>query len=78
MEVSELLLRRVGENARRLMARLSRFKTVFTLASFAYCAVHWLLTHSFSICMVSGALVFGATVATSIAWLSGRFSSSST
>jgi hypothetical protein len=44
-------------NARRLAAaKLSKFKTTFTLSTAAYCAVHWLLTHSFSIYMASGAL----------------------
>jgi hypothetical protein len=63
-------------NARRLVAKLSRFKTVFTVSSIAYCAVHWLLIHTFSIYMLSGALVFGAVAAMSIAWLFSWFSSS--
>jgi len=75
MEMGELLPQRDWGNARRLVAKLSKYKTAFTLLSVAYCAVHWLLTHSFSVYMASGALVFGAIAATSIAWLSGWFSS---
>ena len=58
-----------------MVVKLRKFKSAFTLSSFACCAVHGLLTHSFSVCMVSGALFFGAIVATSIAWLSGWFTS---
>jgi hypothetical protein len=78
MEMGELLPQRALGNARRLVARLSRFKTVFTVSSITYCAVHWLLTHTFSIYMASGALVFGAVAAISMAWLFRWFSSSAT
>ena len=69
MEMGELLPQRALGNARRLVVKLSGFKTMFTVSSLAYCAVHWLLTHNFSIYMLSGALVFGAVAAMSIAWL---------
>jgi hypothetical protein len=75
MEIGRLPPQRVGRNAKSLVAKLSKFKPAFALSSSAYCAVHWLLTHNFSVYMVSGALLFGAVVATSLAWLSGRFSS---
>jgi len=61
----------------RLIARLSKFKFVFTLSSSGYCAVHWLVGHNFSIHVFSSALVFGAIVAASVPWLSHWFSSSS-
>jgi hypothetical protein len=77
MEMGELPQRALGA-ARRLVVKLSGFKTVFTVSSLAYCAVHWLLTHNFSIYMLSGALVFGAIVAMSIAWLFRWVSSSLT
>ena len=75
MEIGGSLPQRTWGNARRLVAKLSRVKSAFTLSSVAYCAVHWLLTHNFSAYAVSGALCFGALVATSVAWLSRRFSS---
>jgi hypothetical protein len=59
MGIGGLLPQRCGRNARRLVARLSKFKTAFTLSSFACCAVHWLLTHNFSVYMVSVSLLFG-------------------
>ena len=68
MEVSELRQRRMV-NARRLIARLSTFKIVFTLSSSGYCAIHWLVSHNFSTYVFSSALVFGAMAAMAIAWL---------
>ena len=56
-------------NARRLIARLSTFKIVFTLSSSGYCAIHWLVSHNFSTYVFSSALVFGAMAAMAIAWL---------
>jgi hypothetical protein len=70
MRVSELLRQRPMVNVRRLIAKLSTFKIVFTLSSSGYCAIHWLLTHSFSTYVFSGALVFGAVAAMVVAWLS--------
>jgi hypothetical protein len=69
MGASELLRQRAMVNARRLIAKLSTFNFVFTLSSFGYCAIHWLLTHSFSTYVFSGALVFGAMAAMAVAWL---------
>ena len=57
-------------NARRLIARLSRFKLVFPVASAGYCAIHWLAVHNFSSYVFGGALVFGAVAAMAVAWLS--------
>jgi hypothetical protein len=66
-------------NVGRLIATLKKFKVMFTLASSLYCLTHWLMvTHRFSIDVLSSALVFGAIVATAVAWLSDRFSSSPT
>ena len=49
---------------------MGRLKIVFTLSSSVYCAVHWLVTHDFSIYVLSGALVFGVVAATAVAWIS--------
>jgi hypothetical protein len=65
-------------DVRRSIAKLSNLKTVFTLSSSGYCAIHWLVVHNFSIYVLSGALVFGAMVAMTVALLSSWFSSSST
>lgn len=78
MEAGELQRQRILVNARALIAKFSRFRFVFTLSSFAYCAVHWLIVHSFSIYVFSGALIFGLAAATAVAWLSDWFSSPST
>jgi hypothetical protein len=80
MAVSELPRGKVSAGASRLIAKASRFRFVFTLSSSAYCAIHWLVTHSFSIYMFSGALLFGviATMAAMAAmWLSDWFSTPS-
>jgi hypothetical protein len=70
MGMNELLRQRAKVNARGLIAKLSTFKFVFTLSSSGYCAIHWLLTHSFSTYVFSGELVFGAMAAMAVAWLS--------
>jgi hypothetical protein len=77
MEVSELLRRMGPEGAGGLIARLGRFRFVFPLASSGYCAVHWLIAHSFSFYILSGALVFGAIAGVAVAWLSDWFSAPS-
>jgi hypothetical protein len=77
MGAGELLRQRALSKGRSLVAKLSRFKIVFTLSSSGYCAIHWLVAHNFSTYMLSGALVFGAMVAMAVAWLSDRFHSSS-
>jgi hypothetical protein len=77
MDVSERLRRMGPVGASGLIARLGRFKFVFPLASSGYCAVHWLLAHSFSFYILSGALAFGAIAAVAVAWLSDRFSAPS-
>ena len=45
-------------------------KTVFSLSSAGYCAIHWLVVHNFSSHVFLGALVFGAMAAVVVAWLS--------
>jgi hypothetical protein len=66
-------------NVGRVIAKLSKFRIMFTLSSSLYCLTHWLMvTHSFSIYVLSSALVFGAIAATAVSWLSDRFSSSPT
>ena len=59
------------------VGKLSTLKSVFSLSSSGYCAVHWLVAHNFSVYVFSNALVFGAIATMAIAWLSDRFSSSS-
>jgi hypothetical protein len=70
MEVSTSPKHSVVVNARRIIANLSRFKTVFSLSSAGYCAIHWLVVHNFSSHVFLGALVFGAMAAVVVAWLS--------
>jgi hypothetical protein len=68
MEVSEPLRQRSVVNARKLVARLSRFKVAFTLSSSGYCAIHWLAVHNFSIYVFASAVVFGVIMAMAVAW----------
>lgn len=62
---------------KRLVGKLSTLKTVFSLWTSGYCAIHWLVAHNFSVDLFSSALVFGAIATMAIAWLSDRLSSSS-
>ena len=77
MEAIKLLAQRSLIKVRLLLDKLSRFKTVFAIASSGYCAIHWLSVHSISVYALSGALVFGAIAVMATAWLSARFSSPS-
>jgi hypothetical protein len=70
MEVRKSLRYGTMANVRNLIDKLSKFRIVFTLSSFGYCAIHWLVVHNFSAYVFSGALVFGAMTATVAAWLS--------
>lgn len=70
MEVSKSPRQGAMVSARRLIARLSRFKFVCPLSSAGYCAIHWLAVHNFSSYVLGGALVFGAVAAMAVAWLS--------
>ena len=70
MEVSKSPRQSVVVNARRLVAKLSRFKFVFPLSSAGYCAIHWLAVHNLSSHVFLGALVFGVAAAVAVAWLS--------
>jgi hypothetical protein len=74
MNLSESLRQKSAATARKLIARLSRFKVAFALSSSGYCAVHWLAVHNFSIYVLASAVVFGVITAMAVA----RFSSSST
>jgi hypothetical protein len=76
MEVSTLKQKALT-TGKILLTRLSHFKPVFALSSLVYCAVHWIVSQSFSIVVFLGALVVGVLVATVVAWLSDWLSSSS-
>jgi hypothetical protein len=69
MQVSELLKQRVTTNVKKWVEKVSAFKIAFTLSSSGYCAIHWLATHNLSIYVLSTALLFGAAMATAVAWL---------
>jgi hypothetical protein len=77
MDVRESPRQRVLGSAKRLLTKLSGLKFVFTLSSSGYCAIHWLVMHSFSIYVFSGALVFGALATTAAACLAAWLSPSS-
>ena len=70
MEVSTSPRQSVVVSARRLIEKLSRPKTVVSISSAGYCAIHWLVVHNFSSHVFLGALVFGAMAAVVVAWLS--------
>jgi hypothetical protein len=53
--------------ARRSITKLS---SMFTLSTSAYCALHWLALHHFSIYVLLGAMVFGTIATVIVAWLS--------
>ncbi len=77
MDVSESPRQRVLGSARRLISKLSGLKFVFTLSSSGYCAIHWLVTHSLSIYVFSGALLFGAVATIAAACLAAWWPPSS-
>jgi len=60
----------VKQGALHLETSLARLSRSFTLSSAGYCAVHWLITHKFSLHVLPSALMFGAVVAVSVACLS--------
>jgi hypothetical protein len=66
-----------SETSGKLIARWSRVRFVFPLATSGYCAIHWLIAHNFSFYIMSGALVVGAVSAMAAAWLTDWFSPSS-
>ena len=76
MEMNKLPKQEAMVHARRLIARLTSFRTVFTLSSSGYCAIHWLSIQRFSISVLLSALVFGSIVAMAVAWLPLWFRSS--
>ena len=77
MEVSELLRQKGSETAGKLIARWSRFRFVFPLATSGYCAIHWVIAHNISFYIMSGALVFGVVAAMAAAWVSDWISAPS-
>jgi hypothetical protein len=56
--------------ARRSITKLS---SMFTLSTSAYCAIHWLVLHHFSIYVLLGAVFFGTMATAIVAWLSDLF-----
>jgi hypothetical protein len=70
MEVSNLLRQKLMVNARSMIDKLSKFRIAFTLSSSGYCAIHWLVSHNFSVFVFSRALFFGAIAAMAVVWLS--------
>jgi len=78
MELSMLVRQSALVRAKIVLAKVSRFRIVFTLSSLGYCAKHWLTVHGFSFHVFLGALVFGAITATAVTLLSQWYPSSST
>ncbi len=74
MKMFEMLEQKAQTRVAPQIIRLGKLKTAFTLSSFSYCAVHWLISHNFSVYVFSAALAFGGAVATATAWLSWRHS----
>jgi hypothetical protein len=46
---------------------------MFTLSTSAYCAIHWLVLHHFSIYVLLGAMVFGTIATAMVAWFADWF-----
>jgi hypothetical protein len=69
----------IRQRAVYLETSLAKLSRSLTLSSAGYCALHWLITHKFSLHVLPGALMFGAVVAVSVAgfsaWLRYRRSS---
>ena len=61
---------RILGGARRSITKLS---SMFTLSTSAYCAIHWLVLHHFSIYVLLGAMVFGTMATAIVAWFSDLF-----
>jgi uncharacterized membrane protein len=59
-------------NVQRLINVVSGFRFVAMIASLAWCGLHLLTGHRFSVLMFGGALVFGTLAAVGAAWMSGR------
>ncbi len=77
MEASSLPERKGLAGAGKWLAKMSRFRNLYTLSTSGYCAIHWLVTHSFSFYILSSALVFGAIAVMAAVWLSAWFSAPS-
>ena len=54
-----------------IISKVTRARAVFTVFFSAFCAVHWLIVHSFSIYLVPGAVLFGTIAALLTIWFSG-------
>jgi hypothetical protein len=72
MRLNQALKQGVMARGRKLIEAASGFRLVAMLATGAYCAIHLLTTHRFSVLVFAGALLFGAAAAMTAAWLSSR------
>jgi hypothetical protein len=54
----------------RGLLKFTKVKTSFTVAASLFCALHWLISHQFSLYMIPGALVVGAAAAGLTWWFS--------
>jgi hypothetical protein len=68
---TRLVLHRTG----RIIFKVTRARAVFTLFFSAFCAVHWVVVHNFSIYLVPGAILFGVIAAMLTLWFSDSHSS---
>jgi hypothetical protein len=64
---TRLILHRTGW----IISKVTRAKAVFAVFFSAFCAVHWLVVHNFSIYLVPGAILFGMIAALLTVWFSG-------
>ena len=55
----------------RGLLKLTKVKAAFTVGSSLFCALHWLISHRFSLYIVPGALAAGAAAAMLTWWFSG-------
>jgi hypothetical protein len=57
----------MDENLACGLSKFRKVQTAFTIATSLFCALHWLISHRFSLYMIPGALVVG-TVAAMLTW----------
>jgi hypothetical protein len=70
--------RLVSHSTDWIISKVTRARAAFTLFFSAFCVVHWLIVHNFSIYLVPWAVLFGAAAALLTVWFSGSpFSPSS-
>jgi hypothetical protein len=76
MEFSSLPRHKHLARAGRLITHVGRVKSAFTVSTLGYCAVHWFISHGFSVHVLPGAVAFGGITALVTArlpyWLSSR------